>query len=90
MRKNIEPTEARQQYAAAYASHYTGRNLPLAFQLYKELMASHPNTPEAGYARMQVQNLINAVVPKQELLDAQIECLLVHFENDARCDAERT
>lgn len=53
-------------------------------------MASHPSTQEAEYARMQVQNLINTVVPKQELLDAQIERLLVHFENDARRDAGRT
>ena len=81
MKKNVEPTEASRQYAAAYAEHYTGRNLPLAFHLYKELMASYPNSQEANYARMQVQNLINAVVPKQELLDAQIERLLTHFEN---------
>ncbi|ETX05972.1 MAG: hypothetical protein ETSY2_19870 [Candidatus Entotheonella gemina] len=90
MRNNIEPTEASRQYAAAYAAHYTGRDLPLAFQLYKELMVSHPSTQEAGYARMQVQNLINSVVPKQELLDAQIERLLAYFENDDRHDAERT
>lgn len=90
MRKNCKPTEASRQYAAAYAAHYTGCDLPLAFQLYKALMASHPSTQEAEYARMQVQNLINTVVPKQELLDAQIERLLVHFENDARRDAGRT
>lgn len=83
MRNNIAPTEASRKYAA----HYTGRDLPLAFQLYKELMTSHPSTQEAGYARMQVQNLINTVVPKQELMDAQIERLLVHFENDDRRDA---
>ena len=81
MRKNIEPTEASRQYAAAYNAHYTGRDLPLAFQLYKELMASHPDSQEAHYARMQVQNLINSVVPKQELLDAQINCLLMHFKS---------
>ncbi|ETW92276.1 MAG: hypothetical protein ETSY1_44365 [Candidatus Entotheonella factor] len=39
---------------------------------------------------MQVQDLINAVVPKQELLEIQIERLLVHFENDAQRDAGRT
>jgi len=89
MRNSIEPTEASRQYAAAYAAHYTGRDLPLAFQLYKELMASHSGTPEAGYARMQVQNLINAVVPKQELLDAQITCLLAHFQQDDQHDSER-
>ena len=81
MRKHIEPTEASRQYAAAYAAHYTERDLPLAFQLYKALMASHPSSQEANYAQMQVQNLINAVVPKQELLDAQIYLLLIHFKS---------
>lgn len=90
MRKNIEPTEASRQYAAAYAAHYTERDLPLAFQLYKKLMASYPSTQEAGYARMQVQNLINTVVPKQELLDVQIECLLVCFDNNNQYSTNRT
>jgi hypothetical protein len=52
-------------------------------------MASHPSAHEAGYARMQVQNIINAVVPKQELLEAQIKLVLVHFEHDERLDAGR-
>ena len=34
-------------------------------------MASHPGTQEADYSRSQIQNIVNAVVPKQELLDAQ-------------------
>ena len=80
MRNETVPTEASRQYAAAYAAHYTGRDLPLALQLYKELMASHPTTQEAGYSRTQVQNIVNVVVPKQELLDAQMELVLVHFE----------
>jgi hypothetical protein len=61
----------------------------LALQLYRTLIASHPNAQEAGYARMQVQNIVNAVVPKQELLEAQIECALVHFEHDGFLDAGR-
>jgi hypothetical protein len=89
MRTETEPTEANQQYAAAYAAHYTGRDLPLALQLYRKLMASHPSAQEAGYARMQVQNMVNAVVPRQELLDAQIELLLVHFERDERLHGGR-
>jgi hypothetical protein len=89
MRTETEPTEANQQYAAAYAVHYTGRDLPLALQLYRKLMASHPNAQEANYSRMQVQNIVNAVVPKQELLDAQIKLVLVHFEHDGLLDAGR-
>jgi hypothetical protein len=36
MRTETEPTETNQQYAAAYAAHYTGRDLPLALQLYRQ------------------------------------------------------
>jgi len=86
MRHETEPTVASQQYAAAYAAHYTKRDLPLALQLYKKLIASHPGAQEAGYARMQVQNIVNAVVPKQELLDAQIALVLAHFEHDGLLD----
>jgi hypothetical protein len=86
MRNETEPTEASQQYTAAYAAHYTGRDLPLALRLYKTLMAAHPSTREADYSRMQVQNIVNAVVPNQELLDAQMELVRVHFEREGRLE----
>jgi hypothetical protein len=89
MTNQTESTEASRKYAAAYAAHYTERNLPLALQLYKELMASHSNTREADYAQMQVQNIVNAIVPKQALLDAQIELLLAHFEHDGLLSASQ-
>ena len=87
MRHETEPTAASRQYAVAYAAHYTGRDLPLALQLYKNLMVSHPSAQETNYARMQIQNIVNAVVPKQELLDAQMELVLVHFKHDVLLDA---
>ena len=89
MRNENELTDAGREYAVAYAAHYTGHDLPLALQLYKKLLASHPNAQEADYSRMQVQNIVNAVVPKQELLDAQMELVLAHFEHDGPFDAER-
>jgi hypothetical protein len=82
MRNETEPTEASQEYTVAYAAHYSGRDLPLALRLYKKLMASYPSTREADYSRMQVQNIVNAVVPNQELLDAQMELVRVHFERE--------
>ena len=85
---DTEPTEAGREYAAAYAAHYTGHDLPLALQLYMKLLAAHPNAQEADYSRMQVQNIVNAVVPKQQLLDAQMELALAHFEHDGPLDAE--
>jgi hypothetical protein len=89
MKNQTEPTEASRQYAAAYAAHYTGRDLPLALQLYKQLMSSYPITQEAGYARVQIQNIVNAVVPKQALLDAQIELVHIHFEHDGQLNGGR-
>ena len=80
MRNDTELTEAGREYAAAYAPHYTGRDLPLALRLYKRLMASHTSTQEAGYSRTQVQNIVNTVVPEQELLDAQMELALSQLE----------
>ena len=86
MRNETAPTEASQQYTAAYAAHYTGHDLPLALRLYQKLLASHPSTREAGYSRMQVQNIVNAVVPKQELLEAQMELVRVHFAREGRLE----
>jgi hypothetical protein len=86
MRNETVPTEASQQYTAAYAAHYTGHDLPLALRLYQKLLASHPSAREAGYARMQVQNIVNTVVPQQELLDAHMELVWVHFEREGLLD----
>jgi hypothetical protein len=86
MRTENEPTGASRKYAAAYTAHYTDHDLRLALRLYKKLMASHPSDPEAEYSRMQVQNIVHAVVPKQELLDAQMELVRAHFEDDSLLD----
>ena len=83
MRNKTEHTEANRQYATAYATHYTEHDLPVAMRLYKQIMASHPSDPEAEYSRVQIQNIVNAVVPKQELLDAQMDLALNHFEYSA-------
>ena len=83
MRNKTELAEANRQYAAAYAAHYTEHDLPAAMRLYKQIMASHPSDPEAEYSRVQIQNIVNAVVPKQELLDAQMDLALSHFEHSA-------
>jgi hypothetical protein len=74
-----EFTGSGREYASAHATHYSERNLPAALQLYRELMASRPNAPEAQYSRTQIQNIIEAVVPARELLDAEIELALAQF-----------
>ena len=89
MNNRTSLTEAGQAYAAAYNAHYTAHDLPLALQLYRKVLASNPYAPEADYSRMQVQNIVNAVVPKPELFDAQIDLVLAHFEHDLPRDVER-
>ena len=80
--RNDTRTEARRQYGAAYAAHYTGCDLRAALQLYMKVVVAHPGAQESGYARTQIQNIVNAVVPQQELLDAQMELALAHLEHE--------
>ena len=74
-------TEAAREYAVAYAAQYSQRDLAVALQLYERLVASHPSAREAGYSRTQIQNIADAVVPEQDLLDAQIELAFAHLES---------
>ena len=79
MKNENRHTEAREQYTAAHDTHYTTKDLREALQLYRGIMVAYPNTEEAGYARSQIQNIVNAVVPKQELLDAQLDLALARI-----------
>ena len=81
--------EAGRQYAAAYDAQYTGRDLPVALRLYMKVVASHPDTQEAGYSCTQVHNIVNAVVPRQEILDAEAELAIAHLEHEGSLDARR-
>ena len=89
MKDDTELTETGRQYAAAYAAHYIGCDLPVALQLYLKVMASHLGTQEAGYSKAQVENIIKTIVPEQELLDAQVELAVAHFEHEGPPDARR-
>ena len=86
MRKNNEVTEASQQYATAYAAHYNQGDLQRAFRLYTAIMASHPGSQEDGFSQMQIRNLAAALIPKQQLLDAQVELLRAYFEQTESTD----
>jgi len=78
MTNDTQATEASRQYLAAYAAHYATKQLPEALELYKRIISDHPESPEAGYARAQVQNIVQSVVPKQALFDAELELALAH------------
>ena len=75
MTSHIVSNEAARQYAAAYAAHYSQRDLPLALRLYQDLLSHHPNVPEATYARMQLHNMFTLTVPQQQRVDQEISLL---------------
>lgn len=80
MRSNTGRAGVVEQYATAYEVQYTAKDLRAAIEAYKRIMAEHPGSREAGYARTQVQNIVSAVVPLQEIFDAQAEMALAHLE----------
>jgi hypothetical protein len=79
---------AAREYAVAYAAHYSERDLAMALRRYMKIIASHASAREAGYSRTQIQNIVNAVVPEQALLDVQIELALARLERQISADAE--
>ena len=88
MTNNNSVTEAGKKYTTAHDAHYKAKELPKAFQLYRDIMADHPNSKEAGYSLSQVHNIVKDVVPKQELMDALVAMTLDHFEKDLPSDVK--
>jgi hypothetical protein len=84
MRNNGVVTEAARAYSVAYAAHYSQRDLAMALGPYRELIASHTSTREAGYSRTQVQNIIDAIVPEDERLDAETALALTRIESQSQ------
>jgi hypothetical protein len=80
MSSDTQKTEAGRQYAAAYEIHYANKNLRDAFKLYKEILIAYPDTKEAGYAKSQIQNIVNAVVPQEERLGVQMDLAAAALE----------
>ncbi len=76
------------QYEEAHAAHYKTKDLHEALGLYKDVIAAHPDTREAEYSRSQLMNIVSSVVPRQELLDAQVALALTHLENGEPPDDE--
>lgn len=89
MVNNNRLTEPGKQYKTAHDAHYKAKDIPQAFQIYRNIITDHPNTKEAGYSLSQVHNIVNSVVPKQEIMDALVAMTLDHFEQDAASVAKR-
>ena len=82
MKNRKKVTLAGQDYTKAYGMHYKTKDLQKAFKLYRGIITDYPRTDEAGYSLSQVQNIVNVVVPKQEVMDALVALTLAHFEQD--------
>ena len=88
MRESRLSEEAGQQYVSAYETHYTTKDIHKAFTLYEDIIAAHPNTKEAEYSRSQVQNIVNVLVPKKEIMDSLMELARIHFDQKISLDAQ--
>ena len=84
MNNDSELSEAGRLYAAALDAHHTRHDFPVAIQLYKNLIASYPNAPEADFSRTQVEDIASA--EKHQLLDVRMELLISQYERDESPD----
>lgn len=82
MRNDTGLTEANRQYAAAHAAHYETKDLRVALELYRGILAAQPDSKEAGYSRSQIQNIIKDVVPERELFEAEVGMAMAHLGGD--------
>jgi len=80
MKNKNKITVAGQDYEKAYGMHYKTKDLPKAFKLYRGIISDYPGSDEARYSLSQVKNIVNEVVPKQEVMDALVAMTLAHFE----------
>jgi hypothetical protein len=46
MRQSRVSADTSQQYASAYETHYTTKDIHKAFTLYEDIIATHPDTSE--------------------------------------------
>jgi len=79
MKNQTELSTAGMRYAAAYAMHYTDKDLHGALDLYQGIITQHPDSQEAGYSKSQIHNIVKSVVPEQELFDAHVKMALTHI-----------
>jgi hypothetical protein len=81
MRNDTRSSGPDRRYAAAHELHYGAKNLQEALQLYKEILLKDVGTPEAGFARSQIHNIVKSVVPDQALFDAGVQLAHQHFQH---------
>ena len=75
--------EAGHRYALAYLSHYAMKDLYEALGLYQDIVTRYGDTPEAAYSQSQIMNIVNSIVPQQEILDTQVDLAMSHIRGRA-------
>lgn len=84
MTNETEEKNSVQQYALAYGLHYETENLKQAFEQYKHILQEFPDTREAGYARSQIQHIVNATVPREKILESQMKLATAAFDQTSK------
>ena len=69
-------------FQAAYKAHHKQRDPSAARVGYERILAEHPDSPEAGYARTQLDNLVRDDVALQKKRDAQSSANSSHPGSD--------
>jgi hypothetical protein len=64
-------------YNRAHDAHYVQRDLRLALSLYQSIVQDHPIAAENEFARAQIGNIVTSVVPKDRLIESQIDLVLI-------------
>ena len=78
---------AEAAYARAHEAHYSARDFLQALEIYVEIVSSFSGTREAEYARAQIRNIAQSVVPEGELLDSQVQLILARLRKPERSSA---
>lgn len=75
-----DSTSPERLYAAAYAAHYSGRDIKEAVAGYTQAVERYPESPEAGYARAQILNILTSMVPPDKVFAAHLKLIAGELE----------
>lgn len=60
-------------YANAYAAHYSRKALTEALDIYEAIIVSFPDSAEAAWSRMRIQNIVHATFSREDLFATLID-----------------
>ncbi len=82
-------TMASRAYDKAHSMHYATKDLHQALELYQGVLGAYANTQEAEYSLTQMHNIVKGVVPKDDLMTAQVDLALARLEHEGSPDNEQ-